>query len=299
MLHHIPQSLNQRSSIAEAFIGIFCQRLHQHRIQFRWEMGRNPTGTGRRRLRMGDNQLRRCPGEGHPPSDNLVGDHAEGIEITAAVYAARFGLFRRNILGRSHKNTRTRQPFGIRVRWLSNPKIGQQHAAIGIDQHIVRFDITMHRPPAVGIIQGAAQRFQDADRVSQSQRVTVVQNSMQRAPLDELHGDIVQPELILHIILINIIDGHNSRVVQVRSNNRLAVETPGKLRVHTQLGRQHFERNRALEHRIQAPIHPRHTTATYFLLNLIATKLFSDELGQTWVSCYLFQSGACVTRGTC
>lgn len=299
MLRHIPQRLNQRRSIAEALVGIFCQRLHQHRIQFRREMGRDPAGTGRRRLRMRDNQLRRCPGERHPPGDNLVGHNTEGIEITTAIHAAGFGLFRRNILGRSHKNTRTCQPLRIRIGWLGNPKIGQQHAAIGIDQHIVRFDITMHRSPAVGIIEGAAQWFQDTDRVSQPQRITVIQNSMQRAPLDELHGDIVQPELILHIILINIIDGHNRRVVQVRSNNRLAVEPPAELRVHTQLGRQHFERNRALEHRIQAPIHPRHTAAPYFLLNLIATKLFSDELGQTWVSCYLFQSGACVTRGTC
>lgn len=175
-------------------------------------------------------------------------------------------MFGRNILGRTHEHAGTGQPFAIfALGGLCNAKIGQQHTPANINHDVVWLDITVDCTAPVGIIERGTNLANNRHRQTKINASPFLNNRIERAALDELHGDIA------HAILFGDIENqHDVRVVEIRSGDRLALESLGKFRVASQMRGKHFQGNRALKRGIKRFIHDGHAATANLFLNLIA-----------------------------
>ena len=269
------QRLHERHPTGEALLGALGKDARQDYIKL-GRLGRIDRGRRRRwRLHVGHDQLRRCARERHHAGDDLVGGDAERIQIAAAIDALGRRLLGRDILRRPHENARARQALTTGLGRLGDPKIGQQHAPVGIDHDILRLDIAVDCALRVGIIERRRDRLDDSDRVAQPQCSALFDDRVERTAAHILHRDIAQP-----VVLADIVDRDDIRVPQIRSGDGLAIETPGELGIDRQLRRQHLERHRALEQGIARAVHARHAAAPDLFLDQVAAQLLSDQTGQ-------------------
>src|SRR5689334_16391513 len=78
-------------------------------------------------------------------------------------------------------------------------EVTDENATIVADEHVVRFEVTMHEPRFVGGRQTASGRFQYVQDFAP--RVRRASPIRQRRAIDELHGDIdlpVKPPDVVH-----------------------------------------------------------------------------------------------------
>jgi hypothetical protein len=272
---HIPQGCRHCSAAIIPTLGILRQRLCHDHIQFFRQMRGNAARWWRRRLGVRDDDLRRRAGEGHATGDDFVGDNTERIDIATAIDPPRFGLFRRHILRRTHKDAGARESFAIFIGRQGDTEISEENAAININHNVMRLDIAMYRTLTVGIVKRLAQRIEDADCIAYAQRTALFQDGVQGASADQFHRDIVEP-----VLLANIVNCDNARMPQAGGGCRLTLEALRKFWVQAELGRKYFDGNRAPEFAIVGAVDPGHATVANLLLDLEMAKPASDKLSQ-------------------
>ena len=97
--------------------------------------------------------------DGQGAGEEFVEDHAEGINVRAMID----GLRLVHLLGRhvahgaeGHSRNRERQIQRFAAQHFRQPEIGDLHAALGIDEEVLRFDVPMHEPFLVRVLEGLA-----------------------------------------------------------------------------------------------------------------------------------------------
>ena len=145
---------------------------------------------------------RRIPLVRKTPCQHFIEYHAGGIDIGPGVYPASPRLLWRDIVDRPQRLL----SHGILSggHEPGDPKISHLHTAVLEDHDIVRLDIPMDDPPAVGV----GKPLHDLDDIVKGllplQLPTPSEHQLlQSDPLDQFHNDIIRLRLILgtgHVI---------------------------------------------------------------------------------------------------
>ena len=116
------------------------------------------------------------PLEGHVPCQHLIGDNAQGIDVGAVVQLSRsLGLLRRDVLRRAHGRARLCQPG--QTDGSGDAEIGEQRPAIGSEEDVAGFHVTVDHPLTVSVVQSGSYLRQNGNGRAQ------VQHASSRQPL--------------------------------------------------------------------------------------------------------------------
>ncbi|HET9267086.1 MAG TPA: hypothetical protein VFO31_02940, partial [Vicinamibacterales bacterium] len=122
-------------------------------------------------------------------AEHLEEQAARGEEIGASIDGLPQHLFGRHVGGRAHDRPferETRRGGATACRnWPGQPEIEQLHT-VGRQEDVRRFQITMHKAPAMQRLERGQNRQRDLDRFGAPQR-TPQQPDSQRLPLKEFH----------------------------------------------------------------------------------------------------------------
>ena len=103
---------------------------------------------------LGYDRLRRGPGVGWFPGQHLVQDAAERVHVRPAVHRAGAGLFGAHVGRGAHRDPRGGHlTLAAGIERSCDPEVGHACLAVG-EQDVLRFDVAMHDPCAVGVVEG-------------------------------------------------------------------------------------------------------------------------------------------------
>ncbi len=151
----------------------------------------------------------------------LVQHDAERVEVGALVDVRPARLLGREVL----RGADDRADLGHLARTgARDAEVRHLHAALAVDEHVVRLDVAMDDPVAVR----EAQRREDLPRVLDGdrnrRRPAGDDQLLQRAAVEVLHGDVVRP-----LRLAAVVDRDDVRMRQRRCVLRLAAEALDEL----------------------------------------------------------------------
>ncbi len=160
---------------------------------------------------------RALPLERRPPRDELVQHGPQPVDVRAPVegvnVAAR--LLGRHVGRRPQGQTGVRQPFGGGLAGQAEVQdIGMQLAVAALDHDVPRLEVAMHEPGPVGGVHPIRDRRHQADLLVQGEGRA---SSLQRLPLDVLHGDVGTTGRFPHFV-----DAADVRMVHSRLEAGLA-----------------------------------------------------------------------------
>jgi len=122
--------------------------------------------------------------------------------------------------------------------------------------------------PLVGVIERSRNLADDVSRHVEGQRL-VVHDVLERARLDELHGDIAQVAF-----LAKVVDGQDVGVIEPSDGLGLTGEAHSKARLVGKVGWQHLEGHVAIQRRLVGFVHRGHAP----LANLLDDAILSHSL---------------------
>jgi hypothetical protein len=157
---------------------------------------------------------RRIAAERHLPSQHLVEDDSDRVQVGGGGHRRPASLFRRQVLRRPHDRAG--------LRHLGRPRARDaevRHLQPLADQDVVRLDIAVDDSVAMR----EAKRFEHLervrDRMADGQRTAREDQLLQAPALDDLHGDVVRP-----LGLAAVVDRDDVGMREARGGLRLATE---------------------------------------------------------------------------
>ncbi len=154
--------------------------------------------------------------EGRPAGEADVEDHPDRPEVGPAVQTMGFTA---NLLGRHE--SRSAGDFAplepLKILIDRQAEVGDKRVAAGVDQDVRRFQIAVHQPRVVSVIDGLADADDDLDEPLVGQPL-VLQEVGQGAAVDEFEHDIER----LFALRADVEHAHDRRVTQVRGQPRLS-----------------------------------------------------------------------------
>ena len=152
--------------VGEAVLGVLLERAHHDRVEVRRDRRHE---RARRARRLGEMaQRNRHDGvalKGHHPREQLV-EVARGSHDRAG-------------LG------------DLRGAGARDAEVCDLDAALVVEHHVVGLEVAVHDAAAVGEARGAQDLLGDVDRVLRRQRRVLADDRVERAPVEELHRDVV------------------------------------------------------------------------------------------------------------
>jgi hypothetical protein len=151
--------------------------------------------------------------------DQLIGDHAQRIEV-----GARARLFAASLLGREVGGRAEHRPDLRDARLLGrlgDAEVRELDLAFARAQQVARLDVAVHHAVTMRVVQALARLVDDRDRLVDLQPTVVAQDLRARLALDVLHHDVV---LARALILSGVEHLHDVRVHQAGGGLRLALK---------------------------------------------------------------------------
>src|SRR6266700_3024177 len=145
-----------------------------------------------------------------------------------------------------------------------------------VDEHVRRLDVSVHKAPLMRRIKRIRDLLQQRERRRRLQRPLLSKQPLEIRALNEPHRDI---ELPRH--LPRVVNRDDRRMIERSSQPRLAQEPLAKPDVLSQLGREQFQRDLAIERQIMRPIDDSHPTATEQYLDPVARQLSAGSYSGT------------------
>ena len=246
-----------------ALAGILGQRAHDDRVEVVRHIG--PQLRRRRRhLRevLHRDLDRSLAGERDLAREHLVQHHTERVEIGARVDGRPACLLRREVLRRADDRAHLRHlgragPRDAEVRHLQ--------PAVAADDDVVRLDVAVNDPVAVGERERAQDLARIVDRDRDRCRAVADEQLLERAPVEVLHRDVVGA-----LGATAIEDRDDVRVVQPRGALRLAPEPLDELLIRRVSVVEQLQRDAAPELLILGEVHVGHPARAELALDHVA-----------------------------
>ena len=217
-------------------------------------------------------QRRRRPAEGPLAGEQLVQDHAAGIEVAAAVDG-----FSGELLGRHVRHGAEHRP---ELRELGrveagDAEIGDLHAAVVEQDDVAGLDVAVDDAALVRMLQRGEELGHHAAGLGEREAPARVEQALQVATAHQLHRD---ERRIGAGVLAVLVDADDARVAEPAGGLGLAPEA------HAQLGgevgvslveAQHLDGDRPLDHRVVALVDHAHGAAP----ELAPDQVLAEALG--------------------
>ncbi|CAA9305477.1 MAG: hypothetical protein AVDCRST_MAG11-1129, partial [uncultured Gemmatimonadaceae bacterium] len=212
--------------------GVLPQQPHDQRGERGADVG-PALGEWRGGLRevSGEQRLRRAAAERVPAGEQLVGDHAERVEVGPVVGGGVGGrLLGCHVRGRPHCEAerragtlgRARPALGGRRERLRHAEVGD-HRVPAREEHVLRLEVPVHHALGVRVGQRVGQLAQEPHGVRDGQRPVARQPRPEGLALDEGHRVERQA-----VHLARGVDRHDVRVLQAGGEPDLALEALGR-----------------------------------------------------------------------
>ena len=220
----------------------------------RERLGHGGSERAQRRRLVGDvlhrDRDRRVALERHAAREHLVEHHAERVDVGLRPDAATARLLGREVL----RGADDRADLGhLRVAGVGDAEVGDLDAAVVADEHVVRLDVAVDDAVLVGVAQAGEHLHRDRDRALGRERALLLDDLLERAPLEVLHRDVRAA-----VGLAAVVDGDDVRVVEARGGLRLAPEALDELAVLGVALGHDLERDLAAEARVLGQVDRRH-----------------------------------------
>ena len=161
-------------------------------------------------------------GERRAAGEQLEGDAAERVEVAPRPGQPAHGLLGGDVVGRADRRARGGEPRGAAraIERLGDAEVGDLDPAVGGDEQVLRLEVAVHDPEALGMREAGEDVEQHAGRLLRRQRRLV---APQRPARHELHGDERNP-----VVLEEVVHRDEVRVRERPGKTGLAQEPLGR-----------------------------------------------------------------------
>ena len=212
--------------------------------------------------------------ERHRARQQLVGDDAGLIDVGPRPDLGRHRLLGRHVGRRADRRARRREHLLRRdlLQRLGDPEVRDLHAAVHGHEQVLGLDVAVDDPHRLRVRERGEQPFEHARRLRQRQ----LADERAQRPADEvLHRDVRDA-----VLLEEVVDRDDVRVVQRAGDLRLADEAPGHRRIAGADLRQLLDRDVARQVRLAREVHDRHAASPHHPDDPVRTDLLRDSRHQ-------------------
>ena len=265
----------QRFRLLVALLGILHQAAHAHRLVVGGDRvhdlaGRNGFGV----VVLVDERVGGGAVERLAAGEQFVQDHAQRVEIAAAVDRAAAALFRAGVGRRADRAAGQGQ--GLFAKHLGHAEVGDLERAVGGDEQVLRLDVAMDDAVRGGGGEALRRLQQPAPGLDRGDRLVGgppgAGQLVQVGALDELHG--VEHGAVDHAGEIGL--NHVRRLDQA-GGVRLGVEALQQRLVLGHRRRQHLQRGAAVEADLPGTVDHAHATLAEDATDGEVTELLTRE----------------------
>ena len=204
------------------------------------------------------------------PKQHLEQHYPEGVEVGPVVSVRAHGLLGGHVLRRTKGLARLREARAA----LQHPRqseVRKDRPGVGIQQDVGRFQVSVHDPLAMGVVQGIRQGHHELQHRVRRQR-PFAELVLEVAPRHQLADDEGEP-----LVVSKVIDLEDVGVTQPGNGLRLLGESSHEGRVLGVVGGEHLHRHVAVEGGVVGPEHGRHATAPKLLYDRVAPQAASGR----------------------
>ena len=214
---------------------------------------------------------------------HLIKHRTQSVDVHRWSHLARFSfrLFRRHIPRRAHRDPALSQAFDVEL--FGQAKIGYLGRAIGAEQHIRRFEVTMHHLMAMGVLHGDGQRFHQLGALGRGQRLSL--KFLRKAAA----GTVFQSEAREAVQLVDFVDLHDVGVLQACHGFRFGSEASQAVGIGVGTLQDHLEGHDTVELQMPSLVNDAHAAAAQDTENLEARHNWQGRrrlLQRLWVGLF-------------
>ena len=177
---------------------------------------------------------------------------AERIDVRARVHAIAADLLGRDVVERADPVAGLGRP-GRGERVLGEPEVGQIHVLLGAEQDVRGLDVAVDEPRRV---RGVECRADLGDKPRGARRREPALAPHEAA--DVVPGDVAHRDVREAVLLTGVVDRDHVRVIDRGGDLGLAQEPRAHGLLVQQPGRDHLQRDRAIERELRGPIDHAH-----------------------------------------
>ncbi len=201
-----------------------------------------------------DGRERRRPDEGRTPDEGLVEDRADRVDVDGRRERARPPrLLGGHVARRPDDGARLRE-LRVGAHLLREAEVGDERSAAGVDEDVRGLEVAVEHAAPVRVVHGSRDEREEGDaraRVPGEPREPILEGSAR----DELHAEPGPP-----LVLAELVDGHDPRVVEARGGGGFEPEAL-ELGCARERRGQHLERDLAPELRVASAVDDPHAAA--------------------------------------
>ena len=200
-------------------------------------------------------QLLRQPhaGEGNLAGQHMVKCAAERVDVAPRIDRVRVpGLFGRDIIKGADRRPVASHPIVV-AEVDGQAEVGQLGDPVVRDKDVVRVDVAVDQPFALGVLQTEGHLPDEPRGVARGQRARLADHLADVLPLNVLHHEVTFTGR-----LALIVNPHEVLVLKLGADHRLAVEPGDRPRVVHPLRREDLERHPTVQLRVPREVDPTH-----------------------------------------
>ena len=174
--------------------------------------------------------------EGRLPGQHLVEDEAEGVDVGATVDGVAVHLLGSEVAGGPDHGAGASQI--VATGRLGDSEVGDLHPSVRLHEHVRRFDVAMHEPLTVRVLERVGHLRGDVDRLVHGQPVVVVHQTPQGPSFDELHDDVRGA-----VVVTGVVRRHDPGMRELRGGDRFVAKAHAQRVVDGELGQEQLDRD--------------------------------------------------------
>ena len=183
-------------------------------------------------------------------SEHFPAQHAEAVEVGAAVHLQPARLFRRHVGGAADREPGRRQPR-VATAPQGDAEVREQRTFVLVEQHVLGLDVAMHDAADMRVVQGIQQVAQDRGHA----RLVAAQVALGQVPARQVRHRIERQPVLG---AADLVDADDVRMLQARDGARLVLEAAAADFVGERFGEHHLQRDLAPQRHLFGEVDGRH-----------------------------------------